>query len=265
MKSAITSGCARCLFLLSAVTLHGATLSVYLTPPAAQASQVAGVTTENFNSLPLGIDTTVYNSTIGTFEFTSTNKVDVLAADQYGGANGSDYIALGAQSSSSAPVTVKLNGLECYFGFWWSAGDANNGISFYNGNNLLVRYSTADILKLLTPKTGTVTALDGVTQYTNSQFYGNPNNTSQDAGEPFAYVNFVASGVSFNKLVLDNSGTTSTGFEMDNFSILAAAPTIPTTHVLVEQVAATPEPSTAPTVTAFLIAMAMFVRARTRS
>ena len=69
--------------------------------------------------------------------------------------------------------------------------------------------------------------------------------TTQDTAEPFAYVNFVASGVSFDRIVLDNSGTTSTGFEADNFSVKATAPVIPTTHVLVEQITAVPEPTTA--------------------
>lgn len=248
----------RLFLLLAAGTLHAATLTVYLSPPSHQSSSVAGVTTETFDSLPLGIDTTPYLSAIGTFQLSTVAKVDVLAADQFGGANGSDYIAIGSQSSSSSPVTLNLGGQENYFGLWWSAGDTNNGIGFYENGFLLAHFKTADIVSLLTPKNGKVTAING-TQYTNSQFYGNPNNTSQDTGEPFAYVNFVSSGLQFNQIVFDNSGTTSTGFEMDNMSILGSAPAIPTTHVLVETITETaPEPSTLTLAAAILALLVVF-------
>ncbi len=45
-------------------------------------------------------------------------------------------------------------------------------------------------------------------------------------------------------MLLGNSGTTGTGFESDNHSILSLAPTAPGTPVFVQSFTNTPEPST---------------------
>ncbi len=195
-----------------------ASLSVYLSAPSTQSSTISGVSTADFETLPLTSRTTVYNSPIGTYEFSPTSPGAILAADQYGGANGSNYLSLGAQSGTSAPITINLSGNNNYFGFWFSAGDVNNGISFYSDNTLLAHYNTSTILTLLTPSSGTATAIDG-TAYNRSAYYGNPNGTNQNTGEIYSYVDIIASGITFNKVVLDNSGTTGTGFESDNHSI----------------------------------------------
>ncbi len=220
------------------------TLVAYIEAPDAQTSSFAassGAETETFNSLPLGDQTSPYSSAIGTFQFSSTAQGDIIAADQYGGANGSQYMAFGSQSKTSAPITINLNGNYNYFGFWFSAGDANNGITLYNGSTQYARFSTANILTLLS---GTqVTALNG-TKYNSSSYFGNPNGTNEDTGEPFAYVEIVSTTGTFNKIVLDNSGTTNTGFESDNDTVYygSTGVTVPGTDVLVGSLAPVPEP-----------------------
>ncbi len=211
-----TYGIALVAAVLPAIS-SAASLNIYLSNPGSQSTYISGATTENFNTLPLGIKSTPYASAIGTYQFSSTSHFAVLAADQYGGANGSDYVSVGVQSQSSTPVDLDLSRAANYFGFWWSAGDPNNGISFYYNTTLLTRITTATIVSLLSAHNGSVTAVNGST-YSKSSYYGNPNN-GRDAGEPFAYVDVFAGGTEFNRIVFDNSGTSGSGFESDNHSV----------------------------------------------
>jgi hypothetical protein len=238
-------GTALIIFLVSLLSTHNAAaqaLMAYIESPGSQTSTFAGVPgaeTETFNSLPLGDQTSPFASAIGTFQFSPTAQGDILAADQYGGANGSQYMSFGAQSGTSAPITINLNGNYNTFGFWFSAGDNNNGITLYNNGTQFARFSTADIVSLLSGST--VTSLGG-TVYSSRAYFGNPNGTNQDTSEPFAYVQIITTG-SFNTIVLDNSGTTGTGFETDNFTVASGAFTAPNTDVFVGSFAAVPEPS----------------------
>jgi len=218
------------------------TLMAYIEAPGAQVSTFAGVTgaeTETFNGISQGTKTTNFASAIGTFHFSTTAKGTIEAADAFGGANGSQYMTFGAQSGTSAPITINLNGSYNTFGFWFSAGDTNNGVTLYSGGTQFARFSTADIVSLLSGST--VTSLGG-TVYTSSSYFGNPNGTNEDTAEPFAYVQIISS-TSFDKIVLDNSGTTATGFETDNFTVAAGTFTAPVTDVFVGSLAVVPEPS----------------------
>ena len=60
-----------------------------------------------------------------------------------------------------------------------------------------------------------------------SAYFGNPNpNNGGDGGEPFVYLNFVATnGQTISSVEFANSGTANTGFESDNWTISTAAPT----------------------------------------
>ncbi len=220
-------------------------LSVYLSAPSAVASTVTfssggGLTTETFDNKSGSY--TTYTSTIGTY----SGSMKVQAADAYGGASGTTYMTFGAQTSTSTPVTLTLKTPENYFGFYWSAGDANNGLSVYSAGTQLAHFTTADIKNLLSGPT--VTAINGST-YQSSAYNCNPNNTSQDCGEPFAFVHLVATGFTFDKVVFDNSNTTGTGFESDNHTVAYGTVVLPGTFVTVESLqvtttsqATTPEP-----------------------
>lgn len=169
-----------------------------------------------------------------------------MTANQYGGAELTQYISLGAQSSSSAPYTLQLTTPANYFGFWWSAGDAQNGISFYSNGTLLARFGTQDILTLL--GNTTVTSVDQQV-YQTGFYFGNPNyDPKQNTAEPYAYVNIFANGATFDQIVFDNSNTTGTGFESDNHSVyFSSTPLAPAgSSVFVKEIPATvPEPSAA--------------------
>ncbi len=178
-----------------------------------QASRVAGVTTETFDSYPTGVySVNGASSSIGTF---TSPGIAVVAANVYGGADGTgNYFAIGAESGTTT-ATLALKGAEGYFGFWWSAADSGNTIAFYSGNALVGTFSAATALGAL-----------------SSAYLGNPNaNHSGDTAEKFAYLNVTGtSGTTFDHIVFTNNGT-GTGFEADNFSILSGSTAVSGTTV----------------------------------
>jgi hypothetical protein len=239
------------LMLTALVPTHAGSLSIYLSGPTVQYSEVPGVTAVTFDNLSIGNVTSPYVSAIGTYSASPSAPFHVNQPDQYGGATDpsspstpTNYFAIGAQSGSSAPISLTLNTPADYFGFWWSAGDPQNGISFYSGSTLLARFSTQTLTTLLSGGVGQVTAIDN-TVYDTNQYYGNPNpGLGKDAGEPFAFVDIVTTGVRFDRIVFDNSNTTGSGFESDNHTVSSSPVTLTGDHVFVGNLAtATPEPS----------------------
>jgi hypothetical protein len=227
--------------LAFAASVEASQIGIYLSAPAAQTSTVTfssggGLTTETFDNKS-GTFTT-YNSIIGTY----VGTFKVQGSDQYGGANKTNYFTFGAQTGTSTPVTLNLNTQANYFGFWWSAGDANNGITLYSAGTALAHFTTADIKNLLSGPS--VTAIDGST-YLSKSYFCNPNGTNQNCPEPYAFIHLIATGLSFDRIVFDNSKTSSTGFESDNHTVAYGTVVIPTTFVSVENLTLfTPEPGT---------------------
>ena len=209
VKQAVVLGIAGALAMTSA---EANLIMTYAEQPGVQVSTVADTTMFNFDSLPTGkLAKNVDFLGAGTID-----KVYVIPANQYGGAadaahpNGSPYAVESSSSGLGANVTTTLtwNQPSAYFGMWWSAGDPNNYLSFYNGNTLLGEFDT----KWLDQKVG-------------KTYYGDPvpgTNHGKDSGEAFAFINFYAvDGVKFDKIVLSNPG--SSGFESDNWTVRAAA------------------------------------------
>ena len=170
-----------------------------------QSSTLANVTTETFNSFAVGNYTTL-NTAVG--KVTSPG-IQVVPADQFGGAGGMGlYVSVGAQSGQLS-ATLALNGPQSYFGFWWSAADSENEISFYSGG-------------VNGTKVGDFTSAQAFASLTDPNYFGNPNtNPRQDAGEKFAYFNFVGTGGSTFDTVVFSNLSTGTGFETDNWSVAA--------------------------------------------
>lgn len=226
------------------------TINVYAAAPAVVSSPASGGTawTENFinagNAWFVGVHTQPVTRPIGTFQLSTSSALRIQNADQYGGATNSRYAAFGAQSNTAGAITLNLSNPTTYFGLWWSAIDANNGISLYNNNDLLVRFSGADLISIFSA-TPALTAQNG-TIYTTSAYLGKPGtNPRQNPGEYYVYTMFRVSGLTFNRVVFDNSGVTATGFEMDNLQIRTGNFTIPTSTVLLRtyNIQPVPEPS----------------------
>lgn len=195
---------------------------VTLEAPGVQTSQVSGVTTETFDGFTKGQYSNPGNplpaSVIGTF---TSDGLKIAAADQYGGAGGVNNFFVIGQQSGHLSATLTLNHAEGYFGFWWSAGDRNNSLSFYSGANLIGTYKTSDVFN-----SGVLKTTGGPT---GKGHYGNPNANflGKDSGEPFGYLNFIGlGGTTFDKIVFENASL-STGFEMDNMSVRDTAPPPP--------------------------------------
>ena len=214
-----------------------------------QSSQVAGVTTENFNSYATGTyAVTNQASTVGNF---TSPGIAVVGVDQFGGAGGSgNYFAIGIESGTTT-ATLTFSAAQSYFGFWWSAADAGNQIALYSAGKLLGNFSAAT----------TIAAL-------NSNYNGNPNgsfNGTTNPDQKYAYLNFTGTnGTTIDKVVFTNASL-NTGFEADNFSIRAAATGISGTVVNGGFVSAVPEPSSLAMVTIVGLAGAGgWLRARRR-
>ena len=178
----------------------------YAQAPGLTNSTLAGTSVFTFNGFANGTHlTNAVWSGVGTYDL-----LYIINANQYGGAAGSGYsvesarVGLGAVPTSTLNLTTAIS----YFGMWWSAGDANNFLSFYSGNNLIASFSTATLLSRL-PNT----------------YFGNhtPGYVGADGSEAFAFINFYGTaGTTFDKIVLSDPSTTS-GFESDNHTIRVAA------------------------------------------
>jgi hypothetical protein len=237
------------LCLFSANSLAN-TIVAYVEAPTIQSTSVSGVTTSTFDGLSTGNYSSPLTTSIGVYEASPTDQFEIHAADQYGGAGGTgNFFAIGSDSGYPGPLLLNLDSQENYFGFWWSAGDANNSISFLENGTVLATFTTANLVSLL-PNTqnGTVTAING-SVYNTKNYYGNPND-NQDTNEPFAYVDIIANGITFNQVSFSN--TLATGFESDNHSVAYGVTAPPSGDVIIENVPLTaagqtqvPEPGTA--------------------
>ncbi|MFZ4690297.1 MAG: PEPxxWA-CTERM sorting domain-containing protein [Polymorphobacter sp.] len=135
--------------------------------------------------------------------------VGVNNADQYGGADGTGKYA-NAQSNNTytLDLTSSEPGGVTYFGFWLSALDGNNNVSFYQGGNLLFTYTAANAAAFINglPNSG--------------DYRGNPNANflNQNDGEPYSFLNFYArGGTRFDQVVFSQGS--SGGYESDNHTV----------------------------------------------
>lgn len=149
---------------------------------------------------------------IGTYD-----QVYVRTADSYGGAidpssNGgrSNYLTVNPNLGGLSQTTLTFEEDQKYFGMWWSAGDTQNRLAFYDGDNNLVGNFDSNLL------TQTIQQMPIASQ---AVYKGNPlTSPKQNTGEYYAYVNFFTTGTStIKKVVFSNA--VSTGFESDNHSV----------------------------------------------
>lgn len=169
--------------------------------------QTPGSVTSNVNTF----ETAAYNSNFNSTTFngsgitgTYSGNFSVVPANLYGGAGGNgNYITTGSS------YTLTLSSPVNYFGLWFSALDAGNQLSFYNGNSLLYTFTAS-----------TYQSMVGACPSTTNAYCGNPNAAfkGQDAGEQFAYFNFSDTNGTFNKIVF-NESPASSGFESDNHAV----------------------------------------------
>lgn len=194
---------------------------------------------------------TSYTTTFGGSNITGTytGNFNIVPADAYGGAGGTgDYLQVTYGNTMTLNLTQDGTSVGVnYFGLWFSALDAGNQLSFYNGNTLLLTYTPSDFI-------AAVGACNG-----SNPYCGNPNN-SLDPNEQFAYLNFTdTTGNDINKIVISQSGSASTAdFEADNNAITQNAAVTGTV------LGTTPEPSSLALLGTGLTALTTVLRRRKR-
>jgi hypothetical protein len=182
-KIVITAG------LMSLAASANAQLAFTIEAPGVQSTSVSGVLTESFDSLSLGL-WAGGSTSVGTFSAGGT----VYATDQYGGANGSQFMR-----PVPAPIMLTMPAPQNYFGVWWSAGDPLNFLEFFDGATSLGVYNVGSIIPFLSPA-----------------YYGNPNAPlGRNTAEPYAYLNFTTTGTEHITSVKFSGAN----FEFDNVSI----------------------------------------------
>ncbi len=145
----------------------------------------------------------------GVFSGSYTN-VQINEDDQYGAATGAGQYAVTFQDQGdySLDLSTTLPGGVTYFGFWLSALDGNNNVSFYQGGTKLFTFSAENARTFINSLPD------------KNKYYGNPNDPykNQNSGEPYAFLNFYAkAGTTFDRVVFSQSG--GGGYESDNHTV----------------------------------------------
>ena len=182
-------------------------VSLYLSAPMVQGTNVTGADKESFNALTDGACPTSVNG-VNSISFTNNGVSATTSADIqqvckvepwnrstgssegtiYGGAStesstqsfggdGTKYMGIPFYNSGGErSITFNLASAAKYVGFWWSGGNAGNIVRFFDSSdNLLAEIESADIsTKLGAPTNETVIAADNTTTYVKSEYYGNP-------------------------------------------------------------------------------------------
>jgi hypothetical protein len=182
-------------------------VSLYLSAPMVQGTNVDGADKESFNALTTGACPTSVNG-VSSISFTNSGVAATTSAQIeqvckvepwirsvgsgegtiYGGAStessartfggdGSKYMGIPFYNSGGErSITFNLASAAKYVGFWWSGGNAGNIVRFFdNSNNLVAEIESADIsTKLGAPTNLTVVAADNTTTYVKNEYYGNP-------------------------------------------------------------------------------------------
>ena len=172
----------------------------------AQLSNLVNAHVQTFDAQTTGNSAAGFQSNDGTTNVGSYKTTLIQNADQYGGAGGTGkYFDVNANISGQTVSTLNLATAQSYFGLWWSAGDANNVLTFLSQNKVVQTITTADVVSYIGKLAN------------KASYYGNPNSTNQNTGEPYAFINFYDVAGTFDQVQFSNIG--GTGFESDNHTI----------------------------------------------
>ena len=143
----------------------------------------------------------------------SYTNTEVLNADQYGGAGGTGQYPVAFYAGGTGAYTLSLTsqpGISAdYFGYWLSALDAGNTLTFLEQGKAVYTFSASDALKA-------VTSLKN-----NGAYFGNPSPgyTGQDGNEPFVFLNFFDKTGSFDQIQFSEGAKFGGGYESDNHTV----------------------------------------------
>jgi hypothetical protein len=215
-------------------------------------SERAGMTNSSATFAQVGVETFDNRASAGSFAtdfggspFTGTytsstgGDVRILGSDQYGGAGNSGNYAVAFNNSGYA---LALDQGVNYFGYWLSALDAGNTVSFYSKGRKLFSFDANDVLR----------AVDNAPTASKDDYYGKPGTGAtrgdrRNSGEPYIFLNFFANGgLTFDQIEFAEKPTYGGGYESDNHTVgLYTGKGTGTKVELVdsENLAAVPEPA----------------------
>jgi hypothetical protein len=177
--------------------------------------------------------------------------VQIIGADQYGASGGTGLYPVAFRDTPySLTLTSTIPGGVNYFGYWLSALDAGNTVSFYSGGTLLFVFDPSDVLAAVNAAP------------VPSAYYGNPTAPfhGQNGGEPYVFLNFFNDNGSFDRIDFSENPNFGGGYESDNHTVghfLTKG-----TGTVVPQANAVPEPASwAMMITGFAL-VGLMVRAR---
>lgn len=253
----------------SAETVSSEVVGMYIDAPFVQGSYAtgAGVTTEDFNSYASSGSRT----TIG-IGSSMTGGYSMFDNNTYGGAARTDSVsATGGTKSKFAQVgsggmTISFSTPVKYVGFYWTAGNAGNVVTYRSGGQEVARMTTESLTATrfigtypggtsscpnttYANSTDSLTASSG-TRYPKKDYFGHPAErtgsgregptpTCPSSGgsfnEPFAYVHsFALNGQEFDEVTFGG-----TGFELDNITVSTQDVAISTRLVAIQNVSTT--------------------------
>jgi hypothetical protein len=186
---------------LSIAKTNASVVVTFAENPEAMNSSLTNTQVYDFNSLSTGVHNNVDWSGVGSFD-----QLKIMNADQFGGAtdathpNGTKYSVQGVGSAVTT-TTLTLDNASGYFGFWWSAGDAANVLTFYKNGDLVAQFTTDSLINAL-----------------DSSYSGNPKNRSLNYGEKYAFINFFGDAFTTWDTITFTNGSAGSGFESDNYT-----------------------------------------------
>jgi len=164
----------------------------------------------DFDSQSTGTDG--FSKTNGTTTYTYSSDLEIKNANQWGGAEGSKFITQEVLESIRS-YTINVNEDQKYFGFWWSAGDPYNKITFKKDGVAVAEFKTQDLVNFI--NSSDVTNTDS--------FYGNPafEGGGGHENEPFSFVNIFFKQGSYDEIVVATLTAGGSAFESDNHTFSA--------------------------------------------
>lgn len=251
-------------------------LSVYLSAPGVTTAEGSGFTdgtafqTENFNQFAAnsGIPNGVLTPSAGNGgEYTITHdgaqqlnrgpvSIDPEAFTNpdftggYGGEGQGNYLSV---NGTSATVDISFAQGQSYFGFYWSAGDSSNQITFFDqADRVLGQYTTASLVATLqSAYQTTLTALNGQ-QYSSDDYFGQtPSAGAFNPTEPYGYLHFIdpTNSQAIYRVQMTRqtpaAGAPDGYFESDNHTVASTAPDTTNTPLVAVETVPVPEPGAA--------------------
>lgn len=163
--------------------------------------------------------TNAFSKTNSNTTYSYSNDLEVKNANQWGGANGSKFITQ-ERLESIRSYSISVSEDQKYFGFWWSAGDPYNVITFKNDGADVASFKTADLVNFI----------DNSGVVNTSAYKGNPAYNGDKTGhlrEPFSFVNvFFNDSSAYDEIVVATITEGGSAFESDNHTFSAVQQTI---------------------------------------